>query len=202
MARYNGPKQRLQRQIGEDLSLKTNGLRTAKRIASRPGQHGAKQRRKLSNFGVQLKEKQKVKYIYGVLEKQLRAVYEKAAKNPANTGTALLSFLERRLDNVVFRLGYAPTRAAARQMVAHAQVTINGKKMNIPSYQVKVDDVVVLKDKGAKIPAVAELLKNESVAVPAWLTRKNQVAKVVRLPEREDVKEQIDEQLIIEYYSR
>lgn len=202
MARYNGPKQRLQRQIGEDLSLKTNGLKTAKRIASRPGQHGAKQRRKLSNFGVQLKEKQKVKYIYGVLEKQLRALYEKASKNQANTGSALLGFLERRLDNAVYRLGWAPTRAGARQMVAHSQVTVNGKKMNIPSYQVKVNDIIVLKDKGAKIPAVAELLKDDTVAAAAWLNRKKQVAKVARLPEREDVKEQIDEQLIVEYYSR
>lgn len=201
MARLNGPKQRLQRQIGEDLSLKTNALRTAKRIGSRPGQHGAKQRRKLSNFGVQLKEKQKVKYMYGVLEKQLKALYEKASKNPAATGSALLGFLERRLDNVVYRLGWAPTRAAARQMVAHSQLTVNGKKMNIPSYQVKVEDVIVLKDKGAKIPAVTELLKSEPTQ-PAWLERKQQVAKIARLPEREDIKEPLDEQLIVEYYSR
>ncbi len=202
MARYNGPKQRLQRQIGEDLGLKTNALRTAKRISSRPGQHGAKQRRKLSNFGVQLKEKQKVKYIYGILEKQLKALYEKATKNPGATGSALLGLLERRLDNVVYRLGCAPTRAAARQIVSHNQVMVNNKKMNIPSYQVKVDDIIVLKDKAAKIPAVADLLKSESIAIPAWLVRKQQVAKVTRLPEREDIKETIDEQQIVEYYSR
>lgn len=140
MARHIGPKQKLQRQIGEDLGLKTNALKTARRLATRPGQHGAKGRRKLSNYGVQLKEKQKLKYIYGILEKQLRATYEEASKNPAATGTAMLSFLERRLDNVVYRLGFAPTRAAARQLVNHDHFTVNGKKMNIPSYRVKVGD--------------------------------------------------------------
>jgi small subunit ribosomal protein S4 len=202
MSRYTGPKQRLQRQIGEDLSLKTNGLKTAKRIANRPGQHGAKSRRKLSNFGVQLQEKQKIKYIYGVMEKQLKKLYELASKNPAATGSALLAFLERRLDNVVFRLGWAPTRAAARQMVSHSHLSVNGKKMNISSYRVMVGDVIVLKDKAAKIPAVAALLQDESETVPAWLARKKAVAKVTKLPERADIKEKLDEQLVVEYYSR
>lgn len=202
MSRYTGPKQRLQRQIGEDLGLKTNGLKTAKRVAVRPGQHGAKNRRKLSNYGVQLKEKQKIKYIYGVMEKSLRKLYEAASKNPAATGSALLAFLERRLDNVVYRLDWAPTRAAARQLVNHNHLTLNGKKMNIPSYQVKVGDVLVLKEKTMKIPVVAALLAADSESLPGWLERKKAIAKVSRLPERADIKEKLDEQLVVEYYSR
>lgn len=201
MARYIGPKQRLQRQIGEDLGLKTNALKTARRLANRPGQHGAKGRRKISNYGVQLKEKQKLKYIYGILEKHLRAVYEEASKNPAATGTAMLSFLERRLDNVVYRLGWAPTRASARQLVNHEHFTLNGKKMNIPSYKVHVGDVLTMKDKTAKIPVVAEAMKQETI-IPAWLEAKNGAAHVTKLPVREDITEKIEEQLIVEYYNR
>lgn len=201
MARYIGPKQRLQRQIGEDLGLKTNALKTARRLASRPGQHGAKGRRKVSNYGIQLKEKQKLKYIYGILEKQLRATYEEASKNPAATGTAMLSFLERRLDNVVYRLGWAPTRAAARQLVNHNHFTLNNKKMNIPSYQVKVGDVLSMKAKTAKVPVVAASMKEET-KVPVWLEVKSSVAHVAKLPVREDITEKVEEQLIVEYYNR
>lgn len=203
MARHNGPKQRLQRQVGEDLGLKTNALRTARRIHLRPGQHGTK-RRKLSNYGIQLKEKQKVKYMYGVLEKQLHRLYAQASKDPVATGAALLSMLERRLDNAIYRLGWAPTRAAARQLVVHDHVLVNERRMNVPSYSVKVNDVIRLKEKSAKIPMVAELLKeeNELKDVPGWLQRKSLIAKVQRFPEREDVTETIDEQLIVEFYSR
>lgn len=201
MARYIGPKQRLQRQIGEDLGLKTNALKTARRLANRPGQHGAKGRRKISNYGVQLKEKQKLKYIYGLLEKQLRAVYEEASKNPAATGTAMLSFLERRLDNVVYRLGWAPTRASARQLVNHDHFTVNGKRMNIPSYKVNVGDILTMKAKTAKIPVVAEMMKQEAI-LPVWLEAKNGAAHVTKLPVREDVTEKVEEQLIVEYYNR
>lgn len=202
MARHSGPKNKLARQVGEDLGLKTNAVKVAKRLTIRPGQHGARGRRKVSDFGVQLKEKQKVKYIYGVLEKQLHRLYVTASKNPTATGAALLSLLERRLDNVIYRLGWAPTRAAARQMVNHGHVAVNDRKMTIPSYQVHVDDVVVLKSKAAHIPVVAELLKDDSRAIPAWLERKATVGTVKRLPERADISEVIDEQLIVEYYSR
>jgi small subunit ribosomal protein S4 len=202
MARYIGPKQRLQRQIGEDLGLKTNALKTAKRITIRPGQHGQKMRRKISDYGRQLKEKQKVKYIYGILERQIRKVYEQASKDVTSKGAALLTLLERRLDNVVYRLGFASTRAAARQYVAHNHVLVNNKKMNIPSYQVKVDDVVSLKPKAVKIPAIDEQLKKDADGVPSWLLRKAVIGKIVRLPERDDIKEGIEEQLIVEFYSR
>ncbi len=201
MARYTGPKNKLSRKIGEDLGLKTNALKVARRLTIRPGQHGAKSKRKLSDFGTQLKEKQKIKYIYGILEKQLRKLYTEASKNPTATGAALLSLLERRLDNVVYRLGWAGTRAQARQLVSHSHVLINGKKLNVPSYQVKVSDVVTLSTSGTKVPFAAEAIK-EAVAQVSWLEQKGGAAKIARLPERSDVTESIEEQLVVEYYSR
>ncbi|MBU0974528.1 30S ribosomal protein S4 [Patescibacteria group bacterium] len=201
MARYIGPKNKLARKIGEDLGLKTNALKVARRLTSKPGQHGAKSRRKTSDYGTQLNEKQKVKYIYGILEKQLRKLYTKASKNPTATGSALLSLLERRLDNTIYRLGWTGTRAAARQLVSHAHVRVNGKKMDVPSYQVKVNDVISLTSKGTKIPLISEAIKENS-SVVCWLEQKGAVAKVLRLPERTDVTESIEEQQIVEYYSR
>src|SRR5262245_20869377 len=141
MARYTGPKHKLQRRLGEDLGLKTNAVKVAKRIGIKPGQHGHKGRSKVSDYGVQLKEKQKVRYIFGITEKQLRKIFDQASKNPTATGAALLSLLERRLDNVVYRAGWATTRAAARQLVAHGHIRINNQKMSAPSYTVQVDDV-------------------------------------------------------------
>ncbi|MDQ3008483.1 MAG: 30S ribosomal protein S4 [bacterium] len=202
MARYIGPKNKLARKVGEDIGLKTNSLKVAKRLTLRPGQHGAKGRRKLSDYGLQLKEKQKLKFTYGVLEKQLRRLYEMASKNPTATGAALLSLLERRLDNVVYRMGWAPTRAAARQMVNHGHVLVNNKKMGIPSYKVNVEDIIVLKPTGAAIPVVELLLKEEDVQLPAWIERKQTIGHVIRLPQREDIKENFEEQLIVEFYSR
>lgn len=202
MARYTGPKQKLQRQVGEDLGLKTNALKTAKRINVRPGQHGNKRHRRVSDYGRQLQEKQKLKYIYGILEKQLKKVYEQAEQSALGTGQALLTLLERRLDNVVYRLGWAPTRAAARQLVAHGHVQLNDRKMNVPSYSVKVDEVLKLSKKATNIPAVAEIMQDESYVTPEWLERKHVVGKVVRLPEKEDLDEKVDIQQIVEFYSR
>lgn len=201
MARYTGPKNKLSRKIGEDLGLKTNALKVARRLTIRPGQHGAKSRRKLSDYGTQLKEKQKIKYIYGILEKQLRKLYTQASKNPTATGAALLSLLERRLDNAIYRLGWASTRAQARQLVSHSHVYVNGKKMNIPSYQVQVNDVITLSNSGAKVPFAAEAIK-EATSSFAWLEQKGGAAKISRLPERSDITETITEQLVVEYYSR
>ncbi len=202
MARYTGPKNKLSRKIGEDLGLKTNALKTARRVTIRPGQHGAKGRRKVSDYGVQLKEKQKVKYIYGILEKQIVKLYKEATKNPTATGSALLSLLERRLDNVVYRSGMAPTRAAARQMVTHSHIKVNDRKMNIPSYQVKVGDVILIKTKGTNIPFTSEAIKENRKPNVDWIEVKGPVLKITRLPERKDVKETIDEQMIVEYYSK
>jgi small subunit ribosomal protein S4 len=201
MARYTGPKNKLSRKIGEDLGLKTNALKVARRLTIKPGMHGAKSKRKLSDFGIQLQEKQKIKYIYGILEKQLRKLYDEASKNPTATGAALLSLLERRLDNAVYRLGWSGTRAQARQLVNHGHVLVNGKKMNIPSYTVKVNDVIALSTSGTKVPFAAEAIK-DSTSYVSWLEQKGGAAKVARLPERSDVSETIEEQLVVEYYSR
>jgi len=167
----------------------------------RPGQHGSKGRRKLSDYAVQLKEKQKIRYIYGLTEKQLRRVYDEASRSQLATGTQLLSLLERRLDNVIYRLGWAPTRASARQVVSHGHVQLNGRKMSVPSHQVNVNDVITLTSKANKIPVVHAGLE-EDAKVPAWLEKKQAAAKVIRYPEREDISEAIVEQLVIEYYSR
>lgn len=201
MARYIGPKNKLARKIGEDLGLKSNPLKVSRRLMVKPGQHGHKGSRKLSDFGTQLKEKQKLKYIYGILEKQLRKLYEKASTDPTATGSGLLSLLERRLDNVVYRLGWAPTRAAARQLVSHGHVRVNNRKMNVASHRVQVKDVISLTDKAMKVPAVSDMLKQEYAPAP-WLQRKQAVGSVARLPERGDITEVIEEQLVVEYYSR
>ncbi len=202
MSRYTGSKNKLARRVGEDLGLKTNAVKVAKVIVNRPGQHGAKGRKKLSDYGVQLKEKQKLKYIYGLTEKQLHHLYELATSNPTATGAALLGLLERRLDNVIYRLGWSPTRAAARQAVAHNHIMVNGKKMNIPSYTVKVSDVVTVKGTSAELSFLADGIKESSRELPAWLEKKGGASKVVRFPERAEIKEAIEEQLIVEFYSR
>ncbi len=202
MARYTGPKQRLQRRIGEDLGLKTNALKTAKRINVRPGQHGHKRTRRVSEYGTQLQAKQRVKYIYGILEKQLRKLFELSKSSSMSTGQALLINLECRLDNVVYRLGWASTRAAARQLVSHNHILVNDKKMNIPSYSVKEGDLIKIKKDSLNIPAVSQVMTDESFVVPEWLDRKHNIAKVVKLPQRENITEKIEEQLIVEFYSR
>ncbi|MCL2110534.1 30S ribosomal protein S4 [Microgenomates group bacterium] len=202
MARYTGPKTRLSRRFGEDLGLKTNSLKTLRRIAQPAGQHGAKRRGKLSQYGLQLREKQKLKAIYGILEKPLVKIYKIADALPMATGAAMLSMLERRLDNVVYRLGWATTRATARQLVNHNHFLVNNKTMNIPSYQVKTGDVITIRPKSAKINLIADLLKDNKAAVPAWLEAKGAAAKVVTFPDRAQIGEKIDEQLIVEFYSR
>ena len=201
MARYTGPKNKLARKFGEDLGLKTNALKLAKRLNILPGQHGRKGRKKVSEYGKQLSEKQKVKMMYGLMEKQFHKIYEVATKTPSATGFALLRLLERRLDNVVYRLGFAPTRPAARQLVSHGNVTVNGKKVTIPSYRLQLNDIVALSDKATKIPVVADLLK-EKTNVPQWLEKKSAVGKVVRYPERDEIDAGVNEQLIVEFYSR
>ena len=201
MSRYTGPKNKLARKVGEDLGLRSNAVKVAKRLSLRPGQHGAKGRRKVSDYGVQLKEKQKMKYMYGVTEKQLRGLYSEAANSTLATGEQLLSFLERRLDNVIYRLGWAPTRASARQLVAHGHVSVEGKKVTIPSYRVSVEEVVTMTTRGLEIPSVAALIKEDG-ALAAWLQKKHAVAKIARLPERSDIMETITEQLVVEYFTR
>jgi len=206
MSRYTGPKNKKARQEGVDLGLKTPGTNAfaslLRRIKIRPGQHGQRMRRRTSDFGRQLREKQKVKYLYGILEKQFHLYYEKASRVRGVTGELLLQQLEQRLDNVVYRLGFAPTRAASRQLVRHGHVLANEKTVTIPSYKVLVGDVVRLRTTSASIPQIKQTLENKATQVPEWLQAKGIAGKVMRLPVRDDVHEDIQEQLIVEFYSR
>jgi len=206
MARYTGPKNRLSRREGVDLGMKTVGshahAQLLRRLTIGPGQHGAKGKRKVSDYGVQLREKQKVKRMYGMLERQFRKIFEKAKKFKGNTGEQLIQFLEQRLDNTLYRMALAPTRACARQIVSHEHVLVNGKKVSIPSYEVKKDDVITLSTKGLEIPAVKKMIDEKNIQVAPWVERKGPVGKMVRLPQRADVTDDINEQLIIEFYSR
>ena len=197
---------KMSRRDGVALSTSDKVLKVMQRRAYVPGQHGSPKARpaRLSVFALQLREKQKAKRLYGVLEKQFRNYFEKANRMPGNTAENLPRLLEQRLDNVVFRLGFAKTRPQARQMVAHALFTVNGKKVNIPSYQVRVDEVIAIR--GNKIEKgvftdLAERQKNHTV--PSWLTLNGQTeGKVVSIPAGEDLKEVYDPKLIVEFYSR
>lgn len=199
MAKYNGPKDRLSRREGFDLFGKGGKLT---RLNVPPGVHGPKGTRNPSQYGRQLREKQKMKRLYGLLEKQFRRYVNEASKSRGNTGELLLSLLERRLDNIVFRLGFAPTRPAARQFVGHRHVLVDGKKVNIPSFSVKVGQTISLTTKAMNIPVIKKLLEVEDYKLPSWLKRKAAVGKVESLPKREDIVEPISEQDIVEFYSR
>lgn len=202
MARNTGPRNKIARRLGVDLGLKTNTKSLERRLQSPPGQHGKKGRGKMSDYGIQLAEKQKVKAIYGVLERQFSKYYEVATKSSEATGEAMLSLLERRLDNVIYRLKLAPTRRAARQIVSHGNAIVNGRKLTIPSYRVSPEDVITLSATGLAIPSVKLLQEEKDVQLPSWLEKKASVGKVTRMPVRADLPEVINEQLIVEFYSR
>jgi small subunit ribosomal protein S4 len=206
MARYTGPVCKQCRREGVKLYLKGDKCYSDKcpvaRRAYAPGQHG-QSRKKLTNYGVQLREKQRAKRIYGLLETQFRLTYAEADRQKGITGENLLRLLETRLDNVAFRLGFANSRPEARQLVRHGHFTVNGKKVNIPSYQVKVGDRIVVKDKSRqsdKFKALAEVATN----VPKWLTvdKDKMEGEVIALPQREDVDIPVNETLIVELYSK
>jgi small subunit ribosomal protein S4 len=198
MARYTGPKDRLSRREGFDLFGKGAKLT---RLTVPPGVHGPKGTRKPSQYGVQLREKQKVRRLYGIMEKQFRGYVKKALKTRGNTGEKLLVLLEKRLDNVIYRLGLAPSRPAARQIVSHKHILVDGKKVNIPSYQVKVGQTVALDKTASDIPSVQKLIKDE-IKLPGWLLRKGTVGKIKRDPKIDDINEPISTQDIVEFYSR
>ena len=208
MARYIGPTCKLARREGVDLELKSpaRGLESKCKLNQPPGQHGASRRVRLSDYALQLREKQKVRRIYGVLERQFRNYYKLAAKQRGATGENLLRLLESRLDNVVFRMGFAVTRAQARQMVTHKAISVNGQTVNIPSYRVRPDDVVAIRDKAKEQLRVKEAvtLSQEMNLVPAWLevdTAKLQgVFKAY--PDRNELSAEINESLIVELYSK
>ncbi len=199
MAKYVGPKDRLSRR--EAFDIFSAGAKLT-RLNVPPGVHGPKGTRGSSQYGKQLREKQKVKRLYGVLEKQFRRYVGEALKSKGNTGEALLVGLERRLDNTVYRLGLTPSRPAARQIVSHGHVLVNGKKVNIPSFSLKVGDTVSLDSKASNIPEVKKVLDQKDIKIPSWLERKALVGKVSSFPRREDVIEPINEQDIVEFYSR
>src|SRR3972149_6055110 len=199
MARYTGPKDRLSRREGFDLFGKGAKLR---RLNVPPGLHGPKGFKRQSQYGKQLREKQKVRRMYGLLERQFKRYVERALKSKGNTGETLLVSLERRLDNMVFRLGFAPTRASARQLVSHRHVFVNGKRVNITSYQIKPGDIVTLSSVAMKIPVIKKLLEEKDAKYPGWLKRKAAAGQVGRIPKRDDIVEPISEQDIVEYYSR
>ena len=209
MGRYIGAVCRLCRRQGEKLFLKGTKCQTEKCAAAKraypPGQHGQGRRQKLSNYGVQLKEKQKVKRIYGVLERQFRKYFKIASKSKGVTGKVLLQLLERRLDNVVFRMGLGISRSQARQIVRHNLIAVNSRRVNIPSYLVDQDDLIEIKAKDKvkiKIKDNLELAKERTV--PAWLefNATQMQGKVLRLPEKTDIQQPIQEQLIVELYSK
>lgn len=202
MARYTGPKHRLARREGFNILEKVS-TSLDRRLNIPPGQHGPRgSRRRLSEFGQQLREKQKVKRMYGVLERQFRRYMSEAQKRKGETGTVLLSLLERRLDNVVYRLRLAKTRTMARQLVGHGHVYVNNKKVTIPSYQVREDEVITLGPKALNMPVVKVSLEDKDISLPNWLTRQGPVGKIKALPSRDDIETSIQEQLIVEYYSR
>ena len=208
MARYTGPACRLCRREGTKLFLKGERCMSGKcaldRRSTAPGQHGAAHK-KVREYGMQLREKQKTRRYYGVLEKQFLNYYAEAERKTGMTGENLLVLLERRLDNVVYRMGMAESRRAARQMVLHAHFTLNGKKVDIPSISVKVGDVIAVKESSRDLAVVKALLENlASKITPKWLevNKENGTAKVVALPAREDIDFDFNEQLIVELYSK
>ena len=206
MARYIGPKLKLSRREGTDLFLKS-GVRAIDskcKIDTAPGQHGARKPR-LSDYGVQLREKQKVRRIYGILEKQFRTYYREAARQKGNIGENLLQLLEGRLDNVVYRMGFGATRAECRQLVSHKAIVVNGRVVNIPSYQVSPEDVITVREKAkkqARIKAALDLSTQREK--PTWVEVDADKMEGVykRLPERSDLSADINEQLIVELYSK
>ncbi len=207
MARYLGPKAKLSRREGTDLFLKSarRSISDKAKFDTKPGQHGRTSGQRTSDYGLQLREKQKVKRMYGVLERQFRRYFEEAERRRGNTGANLLSLLETRLDNVVYRMGFGSTRAEARQLVSHKAVTVNGELVNIPSYLVKIGDQVAVREKSKKQTRVREALELAGqVGFPSWVEVNAEKAEGVfkKVPDRDEFGADINESLIVELYSR
>ena len=206
MARYTGPKCKLARREGTDLFLKSarRGLDTKCKLDVRPGQHGAKMTR-VSEYGHQLREKQKIRRIYGVLERQFRNYFDKAAQKKGATGEVLLQLLESRLDNVVYRMGFASTRAEARQLVSHKAIEVNGKPVNIPSYLLRASDIVTVREKSrAQLRIKSSLDLAEANGFPGWVEvdPKNFKGVFKSVPDRAELYSDVNEQLVVELYSK
>ena len=201
MARYTGPKSRIDRRFGETI-LGSEKVRSRRNFP--PGQHGNNRRRKTSEYGVMLAEKQKAKYTYGVLEKQFRNMFEKAARTSGITGEILLQNLECRLDNVVYRMGIAPTRRAARQLVNHKHITVDGKVVGIASYAVKPGQIVGVRERAKNLEVIGDALAGFNHSKYPWIEwdEATKSGKLLHKPERADIPENIKEQLIVELYSK
>jgi small subunit ribosomal protein S4 len=202
MARYTGPRVRISRRFGVPIFGPSKYL---ERRNYGPGVHGPKSRRKHTEYGLALMEKQKLRYYYGLLERQFRGVYEKALKRRGVTGEQMLQILETRLDNVVYHLGFANTRPAARQLVSHGHVRVNGRKVNIPSYALKVNDIVEVKGSNVSRQLAAKNLESAtSRAVPDWLSLNKEALRgvVMRVPSRDEIQPIANEQAVVEFYSR
>ncbi len=200
MARYTGPKHKLARRVGVNL-LDKSSASLMRRLNVPPGLHGKKNKRRLSEFGQQLREKQKAKAVYGLLEKQFKKLVTHVSAQKGDTEELLLQLLERRIDNIVFRLGLAKTRFMARQMVSHGHVLVNGKKMTIPSYELKIGDVVTLDAKMHKDPVVIKTLE-ENKDIVSFLEKEGPAGKLVKMPKPDEIKPPFSTRQIIEYYSR
>ena len=200
MARYTGPKTKISRRFGEAIF----GSEKTRRLDKAPGQHGGNRRRKTSEYGTQLREKQKAKYTYGVLEKQFSNLFKKASRMKGITGEILLQLLESRLDNVVYRMGVARTRAAARQLVLHRHICVNGNVVGIPSYQVEPGDVVSVREKSKSLEVIADSLASHNSSKYPWIEwdESKKAGKFLHVPVRADIPEKISEQLIVELYSK
>ncbi|MCL4374379.1 30S ribosomal protein S4 [Patescibacteria group bacterium] len=205
--RYTGPKNRLARREGMDLALKTAGSKAQARLLKKlnvaPGQHGSRGRRKVSDYGKQLREKQKLRYMFGLSAKQLKNYYTKAIKKPGNTALFLAEYLERRLDNTVYRLGLAPTRACARQLIVHGHIKVDDRLMTVPSHQLEKGNVLSFaKPSSVKIPAVEKALETKDVLLPAWLEKKAASGRMTGDPNGDFIEKQIKMRLVIEFFSR
>jgi small subunit ribosomal protein S4 len=201
MARYRGPKTRIARKFGEPIF---GPDKVFERKSYLPGMHGINKRRKTSEYGIQLKEKQKAKYTYGILERQFRKYFDKAQRKSGITGEILLQLLESRLDNIVYRMGIAPTRDAARQLVSHRHITVNNKVASIPSFHVSAGDVVAVREKSKSLEVIANSLANDRSKRYPWIEWDGSLlsGRYVTVPERSDIPENIKEQLIVELYSK
>ncbi len=201
MARYRGPKAKIARRFNEAIFGPSKALQ---KKSYPPGQHGRGRRKKQSEYAIQLMEKQKAKYTYGVLEKQFSNLFDKASRKKGITGEVLLQLLESRLDNVVFRLGIAKTRRGARQLVSHKHITVNGTLMNIPSYTVKIGDVIGVREKSKSLEVITDSLVATSAKNFAWMewNGAEMNGKLIAVPQRDEIPENINEQLIVELYSK
>lgn len=205
--RYTGPKNRLARREAMDLGLKTPGSKSQASLLRRlnllPGQHSTRGKRKVSERGVQLREKQKLRFTFGVSEKQLKKYFKRSVAKKGNTAQYLAQYLEERLDNCVYRLGFAPTRASSRQLVVHGNIKVNDRRVTIPSHHLKIDDIISFSDeKISKIPYVDRSLANKDLLIPNWLERKGTIGKMVGRATSDGIESQVNIRAVIEYYSR